>query len=349
MTFGTRFGRTLLAGLTKGMPLLLVACSSSGGSSGPPPTDNGRTSAAPTAAPTSAAGRDAGGGTADSGSTGSGEGGPSTSAVLGATCQTDAECGAGLTCVPPTRDFGPGYGSPANGYCSIDCLAAGGPQSCAAHAGTCFDFSVNAASTDVWCILGCTVGASSSAKCAGRSDLACMSEDASSTQAHCWPLCTGNAGCGGRTCDATGYCRATPVTGDPVGTPCTSTTAAPNGSCEGLCISHVDPAGNALALTCSRLCVLGNDASCGSPSGDGGAAGSACGAAPAANAVNGDVGYCVQRCSQSSDCLDRVPADTIVCDTSAQTVAGYGSGLCFPAADVPSSASSSGDAGQGGG
>jgi hypothetical protein len=216
------------------------------------------------------------------------------------------ECGAGLECFRSDSNdfFG---GGPAGGYCSLPCTndvectsidrqsacvgaPGGGPGLCIR---TCLSQDPNAGEN----------------KCLNRRDLACNSEvylglveaTGQRQSGWCFPQCGSDEDCDGRVCDlARGLCTNARSPGAPIGARCegTSPTECAGGIC--LRIGETD-------RLCSAPCVFGQpvgcgygpsanprDAACFAPRVTGGFLGGGEGI--------GDIGFCVELCSQASDC-----------------------------------------------
>ncbi|MEI9947785.1 MAG: hypothetical protein WDO74_22650 [Pseudomonadota bacterium] len=215
----------------------------------------------------------------------------SSNALLGADCESDAECGTGLTCVPSSgTQFG--GGAPAHGLCTSLCASDTDCARLEAGAG-CFAFDQQA-----YCLEACTPGdpADLASKCRGRADFVCAPIDA---EAYCLPLCRADAECpAGRFCDrARGLCVASKRVGDPVGAACdpTATTSTCREVCLGTSAVGVTPATGVCVEMCSGgLGCMFDDA----------------GTQPGGLCVGQlndpfglfDLGYCLPSCDCSSAC-----------------------------------------------
>src|SRR5437667_1112513 len=122
-----------------------------GSSSGNAPTDGGAVDGGRVGA---------GGSSSTTGGGGAGGGGGSLGASLGAACKSDAECGAGLTCIKPTDHLSnkpEAPGGVGNGICTVDCTMTG---ECGAG-GICVAIDVDADAQTVsraLCFETCAIG-----------------------------------------------------------------------------------------------------------------------------------------------------------------------------------------------
>jgi hypothetical protein len=224
-------------------------------------------------------------------------------ALFGAECAADAECGAGLTCLTAegSSDFF-GNGGPANGYCSANC----DDDSDCTHvdrAGACF--RRNGVGT---CLRRCLSldPEPGEGKCLDRADLACVSPAAAGAAfltdqrelGFCIPICDGDGGCGSRVCHAAGgLCTDAPAVGFAIGASC-----AEDGDCAGGVCELLASGGG----VCAQLCKFGGLSGCGVPESS---------AAPEAGCLTpfvvgshygegqGDLGLCRELCDIAEDCL----------------------------------------------
>jgi hypothetical protein len=223
--------------------------------------------------------------------------------VVGRACTQAAECGAGLTCFTSTTNDFLG-GGPSGGYCSTSCTADAecadiDPQS---------QCVVTTQNQPGLCLRTCFSQDPTSLaenKCLGRYDVACNSvaylrlEDYSGLRQEgwCYPQCASNEDCGSRTCDlARGLCVDAPTPGLPIGARC-----AGNAECSGkLCVSFSGD-----ETFCSAPCVLGRPIGCGYGA-TAAERGAGCLAPQQSGFLSsegaGDVGFCVELCSDASEC-----------------------------------------------
>jgi Cys-rich repeat protein len=167
---------------------------------------------------------------------------------IGATCDSDSDCGTDGRCVLPSDDDPIFGGGPAGGYCTQDCTT---NADCGAG-----NFCLDQGGTQE-CLLGCEIGPVleflddplDPAKCLGREDVACRSVNATDTV--CVPTCGDDSQCpAGRSCDPlSAVCVDMPNSGLPTGSACD-----PLGTdCAGVCIDL------GTFAQCSTNCVLGGD------------------------------------------------------------------------------------------
>ncbi|MEZ4374042.1 MAG: hypothetical protein R3B07_24680 [Polyangiaceae bacterium] len=195
------------------------------------------------------------GGTAGTGAGGSG--GSVVQTELGATCQSDTDCGGGeFTCL--TADNADG--GIARGMCTKNCTS---DAECGAS-GHC---SSNDGTTQGLCYEACTYGEPAGAteldpnKCHGRNDLGCFPDtdangDLDFTRSNCVPLCRNDEDCGPSYCNpASGICEATEPTGLDFNSPCSCTTdCSTDDPCKSFCLGGT----NGGMGTCTELCVNGD-------------------------------------------------------------------------------------------
>ena len=280
------------------------------------------------------------GGTIGTGGAG-GSGGAPVSTKLGAGCKSDAECGAGFTCVKSSDNFSAvDPGGPGGGLCSVDCTT--DRATCANLGGLCIAFDVSDAgtATRAFCFEECTVGPPRPqppvVKCHGRNEVVCRPVTSDETIFGCIPLCVTDADCGSRKCDpSSGYCLDAPMPGKGVGAGCTAnrTTLSSTECAGGLClpINAIPDGGTSGPGICTEFCSLGTLEACGfriTPL-DAGPPEGACvfpwGSGMLYNA--GDLGLCLQLCDNTADCSYKA-ADWL-CRTDIP-IQGTGHAVCLP-------------------
>jgi hypothetical protein len=253
---------------------------------------------------------------ADSGAGGSSNGPSVSTAAIGAACNNDGQCTAGLRCLLSTgNDFGttntPQAGGPAGGYCTMDCSDAAECQA-VDSASDCQPVSEGGSI----CLRTCLSKdpRPGENKCLNRSTLACNStvvlglENFALTRQDGWclPLCGSDADCGGRTCNlTTGLCSDTPSEGLPIGALC-NPTESPAVCAGGFCLPVSDTEG-----VCAAACRL-SSLTPGAVSGCGyGTAAdpreAACllpyaGISTQDSEGLGDIGICLELCDVPEDC-----------------------------------------------
>ncbi|HEY4106387.1 MAG TPA: hypothetical protein VGM44_20950 [Polyangiaceae bacterium] len=291
-----------------------------------------------------------GGGLISGGSGGSGgavnrggSGGTGPISALGASCTSDAECGTGLICLPPSDpDVGP-----ANGLCTAACTTNGDCDALSTGAG-CVQFASNS-----YCLEGCAQGDPGpdlSVKCHGRLDEACAEYQGSVSSVFlCAPLCAQDSDCGsGLFCDHSqglGQCIPTKPTGDPAGTPCDPTATTNN--CDGFCLQTSATGVTPVTAYCAEPCSV--SAGCNF---DGTKPLGACLGAISNPSGALDLGYCEEACGCDADCI--IPGD--LCQTWPPSLSSFKSGLgtaglCLPLivpGDTELSCTGEGGAGAGG-
>ena len=295
--------------------------------------------------PDGAAGKD-GGGTGgkiggSGGSTGS-DAKPGTGGTvvanpkLSSACTTNADCGAGLTCVPATDKSINGVGGPPGGYCTIPCKDSdmASLMACDSAGGICV--LTDATGMNGMCMAACTPGGGSTAmKCGNRPDVACsplFDSMGNMVDSACVPNCSQNSDCPtGRKCDErSNFCVDTPNTGTAFGAHCAFDATGKMDSCAGNCFpADSDAANNVTASFCSRTCTVGYINQCdwvdmNTPAATGGPHGVCLPIQQ--NFGFGDVGFCFQLCDKPADCSDQSDPN-LVCDTSA--IANVGHGVCL--------------------
>lgn len=209
--------------------------------------------------------------------------------ALGATCQSDSDCGTGFTCLAPTDNLPVFGGGPAHGYCSKNCSTdADCPN------GACLGDGA-----DARCLEACVVGEPplefldsplDETKCHGRPDVRCQTVNNTDM---CVPTCLGDADCpAGLSCDPRfAVCVSAPNTGLPNGEPCDQMSDPPD--CAGICVSFTNG-----PTMCSNWCVLGGEdlsTECG------GLEKGICVFSPAGHEL-GDSAFCTESCTKQDDC-----------------------------------------------
>lgn len=270
----------------------------------------------------SGAPREGGGGT-------SGEAPGAVTPLVGRSCDAAADCGDGLQCFPSGGSDFLGGGAP-NGYCSLNCTddaqctSIDRQSECVASPGSATGL----------CIRTClSMDPTSLAenKCLGRLDVACQSPAYLGMSTFtgvretgwCYPQCSSNEDCPGRSCDlARGICVDTLTAGFALGEPC-----AGNDECAGRACVNLGP-GTAF---CSAPCVFGVPIGCGYGIAPESPRGAGC-FTPAQRGFlssegEGDVGLCFELCADASECTQ----PGWVCQTSAATQTRLNRpGVCVP-------------------
>lgn len=255
---------------------------------------------------------DAAGGQAGSAETGGagGSGGAVQGIPLGRRCETDADCGTELTCIPATSSAMDNEG-PAGGYCTIPCDE--DPNVCMLYDphGTCRQLASGAS----FCVEGCNFGPDTSTqfdaeKCHGRPEVACSplyGAQEQFLQGACVPTCNADADCGGGMhCNPrTGLCSAVAISGKLVGDPCTPD--ASGGGCRGYCTPIAGKDGTLATYTCVDVCTWGAKGACAGPAGSGQHA--ACAGTNTTVKQHGGTGFgdlaaCIATCSCNAECAN---------------------------------------------
>jgi hypothetical protein len=253
-----------------------------------------------------------------------------TSALVGRGCADSSECGAGLKCLTAASNdfFGAG---PAGGYCTTGCT---GDADCTSidRQSACVgaDPSQPGAGLCARTCLSKDPTSLAENKCLGRRNLVCQSEAFLGTAAFtgdrqdgwCLPQCGSDEDCAGRRCDlARGLCTDTAAAGAPIGAPCTQ-----NSDCAGNACVQIGT-----QTFCSAPCVVGQALGCGA-----GLSSTSVEAACLRPRVvgltgsegRGDMGFCIELCSQSSDC-EQGAGGFFECDPSDEIRRLYGrTGAC---------------------
>lgn len=223
---------------------------------------------------------------------------------LGAPCEADADCGAGLSCwTTASREFFGFEGGPAGGYCTLSCSVADDCQ----HLDPGAACNVPDGSENGVCVRGCLSKDPEpmERKCLDRSDVACWSLAVVGIQVYsphfrqqgnCLPACGSDSDCGARYCDlTTGLCVDERREGASIGAEC----GVDSDCASGFCVSLV--AGGSF---CSAPCVFGalgcgfaedalsREAACAAPFlSEGGV-----------SEGIGDVGTCLELCDVTDPC-----------------------------------------------
>ncbi len=302
-----------------------------------------------------------------SGSTGNGDGGavdgPQSATKLGRACVSDKDCtdptAPGLSCIT-SSDSVLANGAPPKGLCTKACTLpeVGDRDPCAALGpdGMCYPF--DSASTEGYCIEGCSFGEPDigDAKCHSRPEFACVPALLGGTGAACadvndcpagdlcidgecavvfpgcLPSCRGDLDCdAGMYCDQgflDGTCVKAKQTGKALGEPCT-VPASDNDADECIGFCQADSAtGN--KGHCSATCGLARQCSWNATTEkfDG-----VCFYGTVLTSDTGDVGdfgFCTPTC----DCTDQCNDPTLACSLLTQGALSTdfrGAGLCFGA------------------
>jgi hypothetical protein len=271
------------------------------------------------------------GGGASGGSGGSGGTGGTPSNPLGAACETNADCGADLTCVTSIG----GQNIPG-GLCTVTCGAdsADPDAECTALRTGAFCIGVGpAGAEEPWCVEPCTEGQSTA--CHGRQNAACFGLVSTDTQEPvgnaCIPLCSNDGQCAPMVCDGeSGFCSDVADPGTlPIGSSCDANSLVDQ-CANGFC-AEFDDAGNAFCTAYCRGAV-----SCGwaGPTSNTSPA-ALCALTAAATPGVADLGFCAATCRCNSECAQSL----FICEAD-PSLSTFGlAGICFR---------SSADAGGGG-
>jgi hypothetical protein len=228
-----------------------------------------------------------------------------SSGIVGAKCESDADCLGGGTCMTAAGTLWAGQGGPAGGYCTYQCQS---DTDCTTHDkdSACEPAGPNGAS---YCIRTCLSKdpEPGEAKCLNRPDLVCQSAAAAGQefvtanreQGYCLPLCGSDEECPtGRVCHRQGgVCTTFPAPGSPTGSACTLST-----NCDGEECENRDSGG---VGTCTANCVVGALSGCGyaadAPLRKAGCLSVQVAADEFSEGV-GDLGFCRELCDVDSDC-----------------------------------------------
>jgi len=230
--------------------------------------------------------------------------------IVGARCESDADCKGG-TCLRADSDSYLGAGGPAGGYCTFSCTGVSdgpGLDDCATHdpESLCGPFGPD---RSLICIRTCLSldPDPGEAKCLNRPDLMCLSQAANGgvpfngmrELGYCKPQCGSDAECpAGRVCHSqAGICTTAQVLASPVGASCSLDNDCNGRACEDRDDENVG--------TCTGPCVLGSLSGCGFGH-DASPRDIAC-LQPAVAAGRfsegaGDAGLCRELCDVAEDC-----------------------------------------------
>jgi hypothetical protein len=234
---------------------------------------------------------------------------PARPNVIGARCETQADCGSDLQCWSESAaGFFSLQGGIAGGYCTATCVTDVTCQALEPFAG-CIAFTEQGPG---FCFAGCIseYPADGEQKCLGRSDVACWSyatlfgtpeDPLVRERGLCLPQCGSDEECGGgRVCDGSfrlARCRdQRTAQGAAIGEPCTTFD-----DCAGRFCRELPGGGGA----CSASCTLGSESSCGFGV-NASVREAACVLpyewAQGSSFGPGDVGSCAELCDTSADC-----------------------------------------------
>ncbi len=194
-------------------------------------------------------------------------------------------------------------GGPAGGVCTAKCSSTADCDALEKGA-DCFNYGTDA-EPKLYCLEACVQGGdatSSPDKCRGRANFACVDLSATSVpEPFCLPLCRADIECGaGLYCSkSSGLCSSTKPTGDPVGTPCTPSTASGPGSgnCEGFCVRSTADGAVPAKGVCAEFCSGFLDCAY-----HGDQPGGLCYGALSDNFGIFDLGYCFPACDCTANC-----------------------------------------------
>ncbi len=247
------------------------------------------------------------------------------SGLIGAACDSSADCRSGFDCLTVDSKVLNGEG-PSAGICLARCLPEHDFCSDLDARSKCIVLAdggtpSNTLDDVAYCLPGCELGTQPNEldKCRGRIDLVCAESPAGSGVGFCRPACRSDLDCARRHCDlGTGLCSDDAQTGDPIGAPCNPGPTV--SSCAGGCLDH----GTTFA-ECSGVCSFGM-AGCGQESQEA-PLDYFCTLDPTVGSGNGDLGYCAKLC----DCDDDCGRSDAVCEPSDSLPAGTGrTGVCGP-------------------
>jgi hypothetical protein len=224
--------------------------------------------------------------------------------IVGAACESDADCQGGATCMRGDSNDFTGQGGPAGGYCTFACA---GSEDCTSRdpQSECIPLGPDGS---LFCARTCLskqpdVG---EGKCLNRTNVVCLSEVAGNAvplaaerqSGLCIPFCGSDEECPeGRHCHRQGgFCTDFVAPGAPVGSAC-----AIDADCEGSACEDRD---NGVG-TCTAQCVLGSLSGCGYGR-DAEVRDAAC-VVPVVAAGRfsegpGDLGLCLELCDEAADC-----------------------------------------------
>lgn len=250
----------------------------------------------------------------------------STSAVnyvVGAPCESDAECSGDLTCITEAMPGVLGVGGPANGYCSMPCQS-----NAQCREVDPFTACQGTSATSGFCITACQGGVEG-AKCVGPEGLrlqACTPPPPGGDVDVCLPRCSKDSDCSeGRVCDPgiTGGCVDAPPAGGGDGAPCTADTEAED-CASGFCLELTE--GRAV---CAGFCTFGASLGCGFEDGDTSRT-AACIDTITVDGGGGDLGFCYELCEVGTDCIQEGSTCELFSDPENASLVGR-AGFCEPA------------------
>jgi len=226
-------------------------------------------------------------------------------AIVGAACESDADCQGGATCMRGDSNDFTGQGGPAGGYCTFPCAAS---EDCTSRdpQSECIPIGPD---DSLFCARTCLskdpeVG---EGKCLNRNNLVCLSEvvgagvglAAERQIGLCIPFCGSDEECpAGRHCHRQGgFCTDFVAPGAPIGSACSIDADCDGSACED---QQADGVG-----TCTAQCVLGSLSGCGYGR-DVESRDAAC-VVPVVAAGRfsegpGDLGFCLELCDVPEDC-----------------------------------------------
>lgn len=257
--------------------------------------------------------------------------------VVGARCESDADCAGGATCLRADGDLYLGAGGPAGGYCTFECVRAeDGSDDCAARDPQSFCAPLGP-DESTYCIRTCLSlePEPGEAKCLNRPDLVCVSVAADGflpfngqrQDGYCRPQCGSDSDCpAGRVCHAqAGICTDAQITGAPIGAACSLDSDCAGYACEDRNSENVG--------VCTATCVLGALSGCGSRRDDPARAAACFTPLIAAGRFAegpGDVGLCRELCDAPADC-ERANEGWICSPLREEAAEFFGrSGACAP-------------------
>jgi hypothetical protein len=261
------------------------------------------------------------------------------SGIVGARCNSDADCAGGGTCLRADSDSYLGAGGPAGGYCTFSCTVTSEDpyaDDCATHdpESLCGPFGPD---DSLICVRTCLSldPDPGEAKCLNRPDLMCLSQAAGGDApfsgmrqfGYCKPHCGSDAECPpGRFCHTqAGICTTGQVQASPVGARCSLDTDCNGRACEDRNDENIG--------TCTAPCVLGSLSGCGFGH-DASPRDLAC-LQPAIAAGRfsegaGDAGLCRELCDVAEDC-ERFADGWVCSELSANAQEFFGRpGACTP-------------------
>lgn len=263
--------------------------------------------------------------------------------IVGAKCESDAECSGGVCFRAEGNDY-VGAGGPAGGYCTFPCADS---NACAQHdpESRCVPMGANGS---LYCIRTCLSKEAEpgEAKCLNRSNLVCVSEAADGVvgiaperqPGYCAPRCSDDSECpSGRVCHRqAGICTDGRAPGAPVGSSCTLDTDCDGKACENRVQIDNGDAGVSRVGTCTAECVLGALQGCGYAHDDPQRKAACITALVSSGRFSegpGDLGLCRELCDVDSDCLQA--ATGFICRKLSDALVAYTgrTGACVRAAN----------------